>query len=429
MRGAKKVIDLTGNRIGRLVVSSLSEKRGKAGQYYWVCVCDCGTTKDISQQGLIKGWAKSCGCLLKEHYSKMGDLARERNKTPDGVASFNLLYGSYRDNRKNHEFDLTEDQFKTLTSSNCYYCGVAPLQKRVSSPSTGTYFYNGIDRVDNQKGYTIDNSRPCCGICNKAKRDLGEDVFFEWIYALTQYNKYGYSSKSLYQGFVKVVDVLGQDATVVNAARVSFGKRIDTLREQDISLLKYLAENEHTSPFRHVFVQFHVKAPEFIARQWWKHIVGTEYTFKDTGWNEISGRYVSYEHEIWIPEVLRVSSPDKKQGSEDIPVEDNEYLLDLYKKGSEYMFDCYQYLLSQGVCNEQARTLLPLNFYTEWYWTASLQAIANFCQLRTSPHAQKEIAEYAEAISEMVSDLFPNAWAALMKRPPTEGLDTDLEMC
>lgn len=220
-------------------------------------------------------------------------------------------------------------------------------------------------------------------------------------------------SKHIQGGFVKVIDVLGSDASVVNAARVSFGKSIDQIREQDKKLLDYLTANSHTSPFRHCYVQLHVKAPEFVARQWYKHIVGTEYSFKDQPWNEISGRYVEYDFSSWVPEHLRKQSADKKQGSSDEYVEHEVQLIEQYKNFTEDAFKFYRYLIDQGVCKEQARTVLPLNFYTEWYWTASLQALQHFVKLRTDPHAQTEIQDFAWAIDDMMRQLFPNAWKAL----------------
>lgn len=216
-------------------------------------------------------------------------------------------------------------------------------------------------------------------------------------------------------GFVNVVDVLGSDATVVNAARVSFGKRIDQIREQDKNLLDYLSAHGHTSPFRHCYVQFHVKAPEFVARQWYKHVVGTEYSFKDQPWNEISGRYVQYDFSSWQPEHLRKQAADKKQGSSDEYVDNEDELIRQYKKFTDDAHRFYQHLIDQGVCKEQARTVLPLNFFTEWYWTASLQSIQHFVKLRTDPHAQIEIQDYARAINDQMTQLFPNAWRALQK--------------
>jgi len=213
-------------------------------------------------------------------------------------------------------------------------------------------------------------------------------------------------------GFVRVVDALGSDVTVVNAARVSFGKSIAEIRSQDKNLLSYLAEHGHTSPFRHVYVQFHIKAPEFVARQWYKHIVGGEYSFKDTAWNEISGRYVEYDMSASMPGELRRQSDDRKQGSSDEVVEDAQ-LLNEFHAYVQSGFDLYKRLIESGVAKEQARTVLPITFNTEWYWTASLQALSHFVSLRDHPNAQVEIQDYARLIDDCMLTLFPNAWRAL----------------
>lgn len=214
-------------------------------------------------------------------------------------------------------------------------------------------------------------------------------------------------------GFIEVVDKLGSDETVVNSARVSFGKKTQAINENDRRLLAYLADNNHTSPFRHCYVQLHVRAPEFVARQWYKHIVGSEYSFKDQPWNEISGRYVEYDQENYLPSRLRAQAKDKKQGSSDAAVEDEAYLRQRFADCVGMAVWTYEYLLSAGVAKEQARMVLPLTFFTEWYWTASLQAIQHFVKLRSDPHAQEEIREYAQALDGLVTELFPNAWKAL----------------
>lgn len=273
-----------------------------------------------------------------------------------------------------------------------------------------------------------DNRPENLAVCNNADhRKMHQDLehlagrlmeagYISFVPELSQYVFVGPNPKLEYtlgDGFVKCVNVMGNDSTVVNAARVSFGKRIDQIREQDKNLLEYLAKNGHTSPFRHCYVQLHVKAPEFVARQWYKHVVGSEYSFKDQPWNEISGRYVTYELQSWQPEHLRKQSADKKQGSSEEYVDNEEELLLKYKEATQQMFKTYEEMLAAGVCKEQARTLLPLNFYTEWYWTASLQTLAHFVKLRTDPHAQVEIQEYANLVNDIMLALFPNAWRAL----------------
>lgn len=212
-------------------------------------------------------------------------------------------------------------------------------------------------------------------------------------------------------GFVEVVDYLGSDLTVVNSARVSFGKRKTTYEDGDRNLVRFLAKHKHYSPFRHMVVQFHVKAPEFVMRQWYKHVVGIETTSssatKDHAWNELSGRYVPVK-DFYKPKVWRQQSPDNKQASgEDLPENINIECLKIFDNFMQNVDEAYKNLLKLGVAKEQARTILPLNQYTEVYWTASFQAIMNFLELRNEKTAQWEIRQYALAIKKLVSDLFP----------------------
>tara|TARA_B100002019_G_scaffold67898_1_gene58452 strand:+ start:305 stop:1006 length:702 start_codon:yes stop_codon:yes gene_type:complete len=213
------------------------------------------------------------------------------------------------------------------------------------------------------------------------------------------------------KGFIEVVDSLGSDLTVVNSARVSFGKRKEKFDKSDERLVRYLAKYKHYSPFRHLQVQFHVKAPEFVMRQWYKHVVGIETTSngstKDHAWNEISGRYVPVE-DFYYPSVWRKQSDDNKQASEGV-------LDDLQQKRmtsvfNEYMRQvemAYDRMIDAGMAKEQARIILPLNQYTEVYWTASFQAIMNFIELRNEKTSQIEIQEYAKVMLEQMKEVFP----------------------
>jgi thymidylate synthase (FAD) len=215
--------------------------------------------------------------------------------------------------------------------------------------------------------------------------------------------------KVLDKGFVEVIDSLGNDLTVVNSARVSFGKRKTKFDNSDRRLVRYLAKYKHYSPFRHLQVQFHVKAPEFVMRQWYKHVVGIETTsnssVKDHAWNEISGRYVEVE-EYYIPELFRAQSDDNKQASEG-EVELQEECLRTWNDSLEHAKIFYDGLLRRGVAKEQARAILPLSQYTEVYWTASFQGIMNFIELRDETTAQWEIREYAKVMKKMMLDVFP----------------------
>ena len=211
------------------------------------------------------------------------------------------------------------------------------------------------------------------------------------------------------------IDHMGSDLSVVNAARVSFGKKSEALgtsgvvgepmtpilNDPDKRLIKYLANHRHMSPFGHAFASFHVKAPIFVARQLVKH--------KFLRWNEISRRYVDDEPEFYQADEWRGRSADKKQGSagavESIPVGA------LMVQG--YCLAAYQDLLSGGICPEQARMVLPQSTMTEWYWSGSLDAFSDMCLLRCKEDTQFETRIVADKISACMKDLFPIAWGAL----------------
>ena len=218
------------------------------------------------------------------------------------------------------------------------------------------------------------------------------------------------------KGFVEVIDSLGSDLTVVNSARVSFGKRKEKFTVGDRKLVRYLAKYKHFSPFRHIQVQFHIKAPEFVMRQWYKHVVGIETTSnsstKDHAWNEISGRYVPVE-DFYTPEIFRQQSEDNKQATEGA-VKDQETAKHHWDVAMFHAKEQYDKLLKMGVGKEQARGILPLNQYTEVYWTASFQAIMNFIELRYEKTSQWEIQEYAKVLLDIVTELFPETTKAWM---------------
>ena len=220
-------------------------------------------------------------------------------------------------------------------------------------------------------------------------------------------------------GFIELVDSMGSDLTVVNSARVSFGKRKTELSDGDKKLIKYLGEHKHWSPFRHVQLQFHCKVPEFVARQWYKHVVGIAYSegmTVDHAWNEISLRYVNAsEFDFYVPNGFRKQSDDNKQASTNELVPDPDKRLEKqYRDHCQASLNLYHQLLEQGVAREQARGVLPLNIYTEFYWTASLQAVVNFIQLRKHPGAQFEIREYADAVENFTRQVVPVSYDALL---------------
>ena len=213
------------------------------------------------------------------------------------------------------------------------------------------------------------------------------------------------------KGFVEVIDSLGSDLTVVNSARVSFGKRKEVYDKSDRALVKFLAKHKHFSPFRHMMVQFHLKAPEFVMRQWYKHVVGAEttssYPTKDHAWNEISGRYTPVS-DYYIPEVWRKQSEDNKQASEgelsSLDQKRMKHLYDRYLKDVERVYDT---MVNSGMAKEQARIVLPLSQYTLVWWTASFQSIMNFIELRDEKTAQWEIQQYAKALKQIMLEVFP----------------------
>tara|TARA_R110000803_G_scaffold49157_1_gene102137 strand:- start:149 stop:781 length:633 start_codon:yes stop_codon:yes gene_type:complete len=206
---------------------------------------------------------------------------------------------------------------------------------------------------------------------------------------------------------VDLIDSMGTDLTVVNAARVSFDKTSSTLDEKDIKLIKYLAKHNHWSPFSHCFVQFRIKAPIFIARQLAKHQVGLS-------WNEVSRRYVDSPPEFYEPETWRGKPENVKQGSDGEAK--SQYFPNLYLGDvTELALNNYDKMIVQGVAPEMARMVLPQNMYTEWYWSGSLYAFSRVCQLRLDKTSQAEVQEIAVKLSAHCWSLFPHSWDALLK--------------
>jgi thymidylate synthase (FAD) len=206
-----------------------------------------------------------------------------------------------------------------------------------------------------------------------------------------------------------LLDKMGNDLSVVNAARVSFGKRQDEFVEgKDDKLINYLAEHEHISPFGHSFASFHVTAPVFVARQLVKH--------KFLRWNEISRRYVSTTPDMWMPFRWRQANPDKKQGSKDEEVASREQADIVAATAMERALQAYEELLLMGVCEEQARAVLPQSTMTEWIWSGSLDAFASMYNLRSPVDAQAETREVAVCIGTAMEQAFPVAWKALTNR-------------
>ena len=207
------------------------------------------------------------------------------------------------------------------------------------------------------------------------------------------------------------INHMGNDLTVVNAARVSFGKTSEMeddpwgppkLKAKDDKLIRYLAKHKHISPFGHCFASFHVKAPIFVARQLVKH--------KFLRWNEISRRYVDDEPEFYVPDVWRGKADNVKQGSAGTVYPDD----DLEKFNSQTALRTYKEMLEAGVAPEMARMVLPQSTMTEWYWSGSLDAFAHLCRLRCTSDTQYETRLLADNINEEMSKLFPVSWKALV---------------
>lgn len=225
------------------------------------------------------------------------------------------------------------------------------------------------------------------------------------------------------------VDHMGSDLSVVNAARVSFGKKshcektrwvdmgdwcgdMPVVNDKDTKLIHYLAKHGHYSPFGHCFASFHIKAPIFVARQLVKH----EYLRM----NEISRRYVDSEPEFYVPEVWRGRAKDKKQGSDatisvDVTWYDRDDGYNSWPEDSYYIaLEAYQKMLELGVAPEQARMVLPQSMYTEWYWSGSMDAFANMCKLRLKEDTQYETRLVAQQIDKVMGELYPVSWKALV---------------
>jgi thymidylate synthase (FAD) len=209
-------------------------------------------------------------------------------------------------------------------------------------------------------------------------------------------------------GSIEVLETFGSDLTVVNAARVSFAKEVDTMTERDAKLVDYLARHDHISPFFHPQVRLRIKMPIFVAREWFRHTIGLAR-------NEVSRRYVDSRPEVWYPSVagLRERDPKLKQGSKETPVDGAEALVAEIRKAGDDAIAFYESLLARGVAPEIARSMLPQGMYTEFIETGSLAAYARIWKLRTDPGAQREIQAYAHAIENLLLPHFPVSWKAL----------------
>lgn len=209
------------------------------------------------------------------------------------------------------------------------------------------------------------------------------------------------------KGFVRLIDYMGDDAAIVQAARVSYGKGTKSVTE-DKGLLRYLMRHKHTSPFEMVEFKFHVKLPIFVARQWIRH--------RTANVNEYSGRYSEMKDEFYVPDLsqIRPQSALNKQGRADVtlPADTAEQIVNSYRNTQKLLFDEYSGLLEKDLARELARINLPLSNYTEWYWKIDLHNLFHFLRLRLDTHAQYEIRVYAEAIANIIKQVVPLAYEA-----------------
>jgi thymidylate synthase (FAD) len=210
-------------------------------------------------------------------------------------------------------------------------------------------------------------------------------------------------------GFVRLVDYMGSDGSIVQSARVSYGKGTKKVSE-DRALIRYLFRHRHTSPFEMVEFKFHVKLPIFVARQWIRH--------RTANVNEYSGRYSVMKEEFYLPdpEHIRCQAEQNKQGrsDEDFPEELKRDFLAFLTDSHERTYEEYKGLIDQGLARELARICLPLSVYTEWYWKIDLHNLFHFLKLRLDPHAQLEIRQYAETMADMVKTVCPVAFEAFV---------------
>lgn len=217
--------------------------------------------------------------------------------------------------------------------------------------------------------------------------------------------------KVLDEGYVRLVDTLGDDLSIVNAARVSYDKESYEFTERDAKLIKFLLREKHTSPFRHAALTFEVYAPLFVARQWWKYAVASSHVDDQNGWNESSRRYITEDEKFYIPlpHEWRSKPENSKQGSGE-PVDEQiggkhfHRLAEMVVAGTEAYHDA----LNDGVAPEIARLFLPAyGMYVRWRWTVSLQGVLTFLDQRLEHDAQYEIQKYAEAVLSLTKEAFP----------------------
>lgn len=212
------------------------------------------------------------------------------------------------------------------------------------------------------------------------------------------------------KGFVRVIDYMGDDSSIVQAARVSYGTGTKH-SSKDQGLINYLMRNSHTTPFEMCEIKFHIKLPIFVARQWVRH--------RTANINEYSARYSILDNEFYIPDIenIAMQSAGNNQGREDTPISSDaaKKIQDILKNDSQNCYKNYEYLLGQDLTRELARINLPTNFYTQWYWKIDLHNLLHFVKLRNDKHAQYEIRQYAAVIMEIIKKWVPMTYNAFMQ--------------
>lgn len=208
-------------------------------------------------------------------------------------------------------------------------------------------------------------------------------------------------------GFVRLDGWMADDISVVNSARVSFGRRTEEMNEADKGLIKFLMRERHGTPFEHNSFRFHVSCPIFVAREWFRHRIGS--------FNEFSGRYSEMRQDAYVPDPLSWRKQVGKPGAytfEEITPDQTSRISDILESAYESSFEAYEKLLEAGVAKELARLVIPVGTFTEFYWTVNARSLMNFLSLRTHGAAQREIREYAQIVESMFAEKMPCTWQA-----------------
>ena len=219
------------------------------------------------------------------------------------------------------------------------------------------------------------------------------------------------------KGYVRLVDHMGDELSIVNAARVSYDKESPEFSDRDNRLLNFLLEEGHMSPLRHTALTYEIYAPLMVARQWWKYAVGSTHVDDQNGWNESSRRYITENEEFYEKFIWRSAPTHSKQGSgPDLSEELQQKWTSILEYMNETALSMYNKALEAGIAPEQARLFLPANgLYVRWRWTTSLAALLHFLQQRLEHDAQYEIQQYAQAIEKITRPLYPHTFSYVLK--------------